>query len=73
MYIQVLETESSICLVMEYCAGGHIEDYISPTRPMTESAARFYFTQVCLCVCVSVCLCVCVSVSVSVFVSVCRV
>jgi len=40
-----LETESNICLVMEYCAGGHIEDYISPTRPMTESAARFYFTQ----------------------------
>jgi len=43
--VEVLETESSICLVMEYCAGGHIEDYISPTRPMTESAARFYFTQ----------------------------
>jgi len=42
---EVLETESNICLVMEYCAGGHIEDYISPTRPMTESAARFYFTQ----------------------------
>jgi len=43
--LEVLETESSICLVVEYCAGGHIEDYISPTRPMTESAARFYFTQ----------------------------
>jgi serine/threonine protein kinase len=42
---EVLETESNICLVVEYCAGGHIGDYISPTRPMTESAARFYFTQ----------------------------
>mmetsp|Transcript_44110 Transcript_44110/g.139184 ORF Transcript_44110/g.139184 Transcript_44110/m.139184 type:complete len:811 (-) Transcript_44110:902-3334(-) len=42
---EVLETESSIFLVMEYCAGGHIEDYISPTRPMSEAAARFYFSQ----------------------------
>jgi tRNA A-37 threonylcarbamoyl transferase component Bud32 len=43
--LEVLETESSICLVVEYCAGGHIGDYISPTRPLTESAARFYFSQ----------------------------
>lgn len=43
--LEVLETESNICLVVEYCAGGHIGDYISPTRPMTESAARYYFSQ----------------------------
>jgi len=42
---EVLETEASIFLVMEYCAGGHLEDYISPTRPMSEAAGRFYFGQ----------------------------
>jgi serine/threonine protein kinase len=42
---EVLETESNMFLVMEYCAGGHLEDYISPTRPMSEAAARFYFSQ----------------------------
>mmetsp|Transcript_62919 Transcript_62919/g.150547 ORF Transcript_62919/g.150547 Transcript_62919/m.150547 type:complete len:926 (+) Transcript_62919:90-2867(+) len=42
---EVLETESSIFLVMEYCAGGHLEDYISPNRPMSEAAASFYFSQ----------------------------
>ncbi len=30
---------------MEYCAGGHLEDYISPRRPMSVAAARYYFSQ----------------------------
>jgi len=38
---EVLETESNICLVVEYCAGGHIEDYISPTRSGLPSAPLF--------------------------------
>jgi len=42
---EVLETESNIFLVMEYCAGGHLEDYISPKRPMSSAAARYYFDQ----------------------------
>lgn len=42
---EVLETESNIFLVMEYCAGGHLEDYISPKRPMSLAAARYYFDQ----------------------------
>ena len=36
----MLESERHMYLVMEYCAGGHLEDYISPTRPMSEAAAR---------------------------------
>ena len=44
MRFQVLETESSMFLVMEYCAGGHLEDYISPTRPMSEVLLFFFIS-----------------------------
>ena len=42
---KVLQSESEVYLVMEYCSGGTLADYVT-LKPLFEDLARFYFTQV---------------------------
>jgi len=43
---QVIDTEQKIFLVMEYCPGGELFDYIVERDRLTEEEARLFFRQI---------------------------
>ena len=67
---EVIQTKKTLYLVMEYCSGGEVFDYLVAHGRMKEKEAREKFRQVCVSVsvrayvrvcvraCASVCLCV---------------
>lgn len=44
--MQVIETEEKIFMVLEYCPGGELFDYIVAKDRLSESEARFFFRQI---------------------------
>ena len=44
--IQVIETETKIFMVLEYCPGGELFDYIVDRERLCESEARAFFRQI---------------------------
>ncbi len=44
--MQVIETDEKIFMVLEYCPGGELFDYIVAKDRLTESEARFFFRQI---------------------------
>ena len=44
--MQVIETEDKIFMVLEYCPGGELFDYIVAKDRLSESEARFFFRQI---------------------------
>ena len=65
---EVIQTKKTLYLVMEYCSGGEVFDYLVAHGRMKEKEAREKFRQVCVsvsvrvCVCVRACVCQCVFV-----------
>ena len=59
---EVIQTKKTLYLVMEYCSGGEVFDYLVAHGRMKEKEAREKFRQVCVSVSVRayVCQCVCV-------------
>ncbi|KAJ3614293.1 hypothetical protein NHX12_017867 [Muraenolepis orangiensis] len=43
---QVIETTAKICLVLEYCSGGELFDYIIAKECLTEMETRVFFRQI---------------------------
>lgn len=43
---QVIETETMIYLVLEYCSGGELFDYIVESERLSEEEARHFFRQI---------------------------
>eukprot|EP00731_Ephydatia_muelleri_P017624 Em0010g722a len=43
---QVIETEKTICIVLEHCPGGEVFDYIVSKERLNESEARSFFRQI---------------------------
>ena len=44
--MQVIETDEKIFMVLEYCPGGELFDYIVAKDRLSESEARFFFRQI---------------------------
>lgn len=44
--MQVVETDEKIFMVLEYCPGGELFDYIVAKDRLSESEARFFFRQI---------------------------
>lgn len=44
--MQVIETEEKIFMILEYCPGGELFDYIVAKDRLSESEARFFFRQI---------------------------
>ena len=44
--VQVIETEGKIFMVLEYCPGGELFDYIVDRERLCESEARAFFRQI---------------------------
>ena len=57
---EVIQTKKTLYLVMEYCSGGEVFDYLVAHGRMKEKEAREKFRQVSVsvCACASVCACV---------------
>ena len=55
---EVIQTKKTLYLVMEYCSGGEVFDYLVAHGRMKEKEAREKFRQVCVSVSVRVCVCV---------------
>ena len=67
---EVIQTKKTLYLVMEYCSGGEVFDYLVAHGRMKEKEAREKFRQVCACMCVCLCSCawcVCAYVGVRVY------
>lgn len=43
---QVIETDTTIYLVLEYCSGGELFDYIVDSERLSEEEARHFFRQI---------------------------
>ena len=43
---QVIETTSTIFMVLEYCPGGELFDYIVAKNKLPEDEARVFFRQI---------------------------
>lgn len=43
--LDVVETKSSICLVMEFCGGGELCNYVRSKGHLTEEVARYFMKQ----------------------------
>lgn len=61
---EVIQTKKTLYLVMEYCSGGEVFDYLVAHGRMKEKEAREKFRQVRVCVCVHVWICIKVCVCV---------
>ena len=46
LYLQVLETDTKIYMVLEYCPGGELFDYIVDRDRLCEAESRKFFRQV---------------------------
>jgi maternal embryonic leucine zipper kinase len=44
--MQVIETDEKIFMILEYCPGGELFDYIVAKDRLSESEARFFFRQI---------------------------
>lgn len=44
--MQVIETEDKIFMVLEYCPGGELFDYIVAKDRLPEDEARYFFRQI---------------------------
>ena len=66
---EVIQTKKTLYLVMEYCSGGEVFDYLVAHGRMKEKEAREKFRQVSMSV--RACVCVCVHAYVRVPVCVC--
>ncbi len=46
LHFQVIETEQKIFMVLEYCPGGELFDYIVDRDRLCESESRQFFRQI---------------------------
>ena len=44
--LQVVETDSKIFMVLEYCPGGELFDYIVDRERLNEDESRSFFRQI---------------------------
>ena len=46
MFLKVIETETKIFMVLEYCPGGELFDYIVDRDRLCEAESRSFFRQI---------------------------
>ena len=45
-FLQVIETDTKIFMVLEYCPGGELFDYIVDRERLSEDESRAFFRQI---------------------------